>query len=153
MSQLIKALSGESPWINVKYFAHLFAGNQIVGDPKLYDISGAGNDGTFGANLSNANAWTNAGYATTINPTGGATDSVIRMPSFNFDYNGGEKFIMWWLGKCTPEGASASLLGDGFSATFGTATAYYRNFSVWSGNDGYNTVMGSPIPTPPIQVR
>lgn len=45
MSQLIKALSGESPWINVKYFAHLFAGNQIVGDPKLYDISGAGNDG------------------------------------------------------------------------------------------------------------
>ncbi len=104
--------------VNSSYYFHGYAGAQIVGDPKFYDISGAGNDGSFGAHLSNANAWANAGYVSTVNPTGGSTDSVIRMPALNFDYNAGEKIIMWWLGKCTPEGSSVSLLGDGFNATY-----------------------------------
>ncbi len=104
--------------VNSSYFFHGFAGTQIVGDPKFYDTSGAGNDASFGANLSNANAWANTGYVSTVNPTGGSTDSVIRMPAVNFDYNGGEKLIMWWLGKATPEGSSVSLLGDGFNATY-----------------------------------
>ena len=103
---------------NSNYFFHGFAGAQIAGDAKFYDISGAGNDGSFGANLSNANAWANAGYVTTVNPAGGSTDSVIRIPALNFDYNGGEKLIMWWLGKATPEGSAVSLLGDGFNTTY-----------------------------------
>lgn len=31
------------------------------------------------------------------------------------------------------------------NARFGTAEAYYRNVAVWSGNDGYPTVMGGQI--------
>ncbi|MFO0388992.1 MAG: hypothetical protein ACK502_04630 [Alphaproteobacteria bacterium] len=103
---------------NSNYFFHGFAGAQLTGDPKFYDISGAGNDASFGANLSNTNAWANAGYVSTINPVGGSTDSVIRMPALNLDYNGGEKLIIWWLGKATPEGSAVSLLGDGFNTTY-----------------------------------
>jgi hypothetical protein len=104
--------------ISPYYFFHGFAGQQIVGDPKFNDLSGNGNDGSLGANLSNANAWANAGYISTVNPAGGTTDSVIRLPNLNYDYNGGEKLIMWWLGKATPEGSAVSLLGDGFNTTY-----------------------------------
>ena len=97
------------------YF-HGFAGQQIVGDPKFYDLAGS-NHGVFGANLSNANAWATAGYVSTIDPTGGATDSVIRIPALNFDYAGGEKLIVWWLGYATPEGSDVAMLGDGSATT------------------------------------
>jgi hypothetical protein len=103
-----------------RYFFHGFAGNQIAGDPVFYDISGAENHGAFGASLSNAAAFGNAGFISTVNPVsaGGLTDSVIRMPGLNFDYVGGEKLILWWLGKCTAEGgATTAMMGDGFSNT------------------------------------
>ncbi len=32
------------------------------------------------------------------------------------------------------------------NARFGTATAYFRNVGIWSGNDGFNTVLGA-LPT------
>jgi hypothetical protein len=103
---------------NSNYFFHGFAGSQIAGDSKFFDISGNNNDGVRGANLTDANMFTNAGYVSTINPVGGSTDSVIRLPALNLDYNGGEKVIMWWLGKATPEGSAVSLLGDGFNTTY-----------------------------------
>jgi hypothetical protein len=99
------------------YFFHGFAGNQIVGDPAFYDLSGNQADALPGTNLSNANLWTNAGYASTVDPAGGATDSVLRFPNLNFDYNGGEKLIVWWLGKVTAEGAAAEMMGDGTSTS------------------------------------
>lgn len=37
------------------------------------------------------------------------------------------------------------------SGGFGTKTAYYRNIKIWSGNDGYTSIMGSP-PRPPIRM-
>lgn len=100
------------------YYFHGFAGTQLLGDPKFYDIA-AGNSGSFGANLSNANAWANAGYVSTVDPVGGTADSVIRIPSINFDYSGGEKLIVWWLGAITPEGADVAMMGDGTATTTG----------------------------------
>jgi hypothetical protein len=95
------------------YHFHGFAGQQIIGDPSFFDISGNKHDGLFGANLSNASAWANPGYVSTVNPAAGVTDSVIRMPNLNFNYNGGEKLILWWLGKVTPEAAGTYMMGDG----------------------------------------
>ncbi len=95
------------------YYFHGFAGGQTTSDAKFYDRSGAGNHGVFGANLSVANAWANAGFVSTVDPAGGTEDSVIRMPPLNFDFAGGEKLILWWLGKITAEGSNASWIGDG----------------------------------------
>ena len=118
MSKLINALSGENPWINTSYFFHGFAANQ-ADDSKFRDISGNPNDGAFGANLSIANAWATAGYVSTVDPTGGATDSVIRIPAVNLDYNAGESLLFWWLGRITPEGSAVEFAGDGgFNTTY-----------------------------------
>lgn len=114
-SATVQQISGA----NSNYYTHIYAGQQLSTDTKAYDISGIGNDGTFGANLSVANAWTNAGYVSTVDPAGGATDSVIRMPNMNLDYNAGEILIGWWLGIITPEGAAVEFMGDGgFSTTY-----------------------------------
>jgi hypothetical protein len=107
--------------VNAKdtYHFHGFAGQQIAGDPNFFDMSGNKHDGVFGANLPNATAWANPGYVTTLNPAAGALDSVIRLPGIDYDYNGGEKLFLWWLGRVTAEGASVSMLGDGgVSASF-----------------------------------
>jgi len=79
----------------------------------------SGNHGTFGANLSRANAWTNrgSGYVSTVDPTGGSTDSVIRIPGPNFDYAGGESLFIMWAGQVTPEGSDASLMGTSVSTS------------------------------------
>lgn len=101
--------------ISPYYHFHGFAGGQFAGDPKFFDLAGA-NHGNFGAHLSVSAAWANAGYVSTVDPATGALDSVIRMPALNFDYLAGEKLIVWWHGACTPEGASAAMVGDGAAA-------------------------------------
>lgn len=98
------------------YHFHGFAGMQAAGDGKFFDLA-AGNHGIRGANLSDAQLFGTAGYASTIDPVGGTTDSVIRIPSVNFDYSAGEKLIVWWLGKCTAEAGAAYMLGDGSSTS------------------------------------
>jgi hypothetical protein len=99
-----------------RYVFHGFAGgNQILGDPALFDISGNINHAYPGSDLSNANLWANAGYASTVDPAGGTTDSVLRMGRLNYDYNGGEKLIVWWLGKVTAEGSAVEMMGDGIA--------------------------------------
>lgn len=108
---------GDRVLANAAYHFAGFAGDQIAGDGKFFDRSGMGNHGVRGADLSDANMFANAGYVSTVNPTGGATDSVIRMPNLNFDYAGGEKLLLWWLGLATPEGSDARILGDGRTAT------------------------------------
>jgi len=90
---------------------HGFAGLQFAGDTKFYDMA-AGNHGGFGAHLSVANAWAQAGYVSSLDPATGATDSVIRIPPLNFDYNGGQKLIVWWLGAASPEASDVTLMGD-----------------------------------------
>jgi len=101
-----------------RYHFHGYAGDQITGDSKFFDRSGMGNHAVRGANLSEAQMLANAGYVSTVDPAGGATDSVLRIPNLNFDYNGGEKLIIYWLGKLTAEGATLEWLGDGNSATY-----------------------------------
>lgn len=100
------------------YFFHGEAAGD-VGESKFNDISGKLNDGVFGANLSIANAWTNAGYVSTVDPAGGATNSVIRIPAVNLDYNAGESLFGIWIGIITPEGSNVEFMGDGgFSTTY-----------------------------------
>jgi len=111
-----KVLSDTGP--HPRYHFHGYAGDQIAGDSKFFDRSGMGNHAIRGANLSEANMLANAGYVSTIDPAGGATDSVLRIPNLNFDYNGGEKLIIWWLGKLTAEGANLEWMGDGNSAIY-----------------------------------
>lgn len=98
------------------YHFHGYAGGQSSDDDKFYDLSGI-NHASRGANLSISQLWANAGYASTVNPTSGVTDTVLRMPSLNFDYAAGEKLIVWWLGKASPEAAAFTLLGDGISTS------------------------------------
>ncbi len=106
-----------------RYHFHGYGGENVTGDSKFFDRSGMGNHAVRGANLSEANMLANAGYVSTIDPAGGATDSVLRIPNLNFDYAGGEKLILYWLGKATPEGADVDLLGDGYDST-------YKGFSI-----------------------
>ena len=101
-----------------RYHFHGYAGDQITGDSKFFDRTALGNHGVRGANLSEAQMFANAGYMSTIDPVGGATDSVLRMPNLNFYHAGGEKLIIYWLGKATPEGSDQPLIGDGGSATY-----------------------------------
>lgn len=99
-----------------RYHFHGYAGDQITGDSKFFDRTALGNHGVRGANLSEAQMFANAVYMSTIDPVGGATDSVIRLPNLNFDFLGGEKMIAYWLGKVTPEGTDQPVFGDGGSA-------------------------------------
>ena len=100
------------------YHFHGFAGNQVAGDSNFFDLA-AGNHGLRGAHLSDASAFATPGYISTVDPGAGAADSTIHIPSINFDYAGGEKLIVWWLGAGTPEGASVPVMGDGYSTAAG----------------------------------
>lgn len=111
-----KVLSDTGP--HPRYHFHGYAGDQISGDGKFFDRSPLGNHAVRGANLSEANMLANAGYVSTVDPVGGATDSVLRMPNLNFYHAGGEKLILYWLGKATPEGSDQAFIADGGSATY-----------------------------------
>ena len=98
------------------YHFHGFAGDQIAGDALFFDKA-AGNHAVPGVHLSNADLWATEGYASTIDPASGLTDSVLRIPPINFDYSAGEKLIVWMLGKWTPEGGDVGMIGDGSSTS------------------------------------
>jgi hypothetical protein len=101
------------------YHFHGFTGNQVADDDKFYDLTGI-NHAARGVNLSVSQLWTpNSGYASTIDPASGATDSVLRIPNLNYNYAGGEKLIIWWLGKVTAETSPARMMGDGYGTSPG----------------------------------
>ncbi len=102
------------PRIHPHYHFHGFAGDQVADDPAFYDKA-AGNHAIPGAHLSNSSLWATPGYASTLDPLTGATDPVLRIPSINFDYAGGEKLILWMLGKWIPEDTDVAMVGDGSS--------------------------------------
>lgn len=103
-----------------RYWFHGFAPTQSTDDAVFRDLV-AGNNGVFGANLSKVNAWANKakGYISNVDPISGATDSVIRIPGPNFDYNGGQSLLIWWAGQCTPEGSDTHLMGSSASSAAG----------------------------------
>lgn len=101
------------------YHFHGFAGDQVAGDAYFFDKA-AGNHADPGPDLSNAALWGTAGYASTVDPALNTEDSVLRIPAVNFDYSGGEKLIVWALGKWTPDGAeNIAMMGDGYGTTAG----------------------------------
>ena len=106
-----------TPVAHQRYHFHGFAGNQFSDDTAFFDMSGAGNHGAFGANLSKAQAWANAGYVSTVDPATGVTDSVIRIPAPNWDYRGGESLLIMWVGQVTPEGGDTTLMGTTAAST------------------------------------
>lgn len=101
-----------SAQVHPAYFCHLFAGNLTADDGTIYDQSGAGNNATRGANLSIAQMAAAAGYATTVAPVTGALDSVLHLPSLNFNFNAGEALLIYWRGKMAAPGALVNLMGD-----------------------------------------
>lgn len=107
---------GESRAPHPYYHFHGFAGNQIAGDSKFFDIA-SGNHGYRGNDLSDAQMFATPGYVSTVNPVTGATDSTIHIPPVIFDYNSGEKLIAWWMGKCLAEGSGAYMMGDGYNSS------------------------------------
>ncbi|WP_090370930.1 hypothetical protein [Nitrosospira sp. Nl5] len=117
-SQLIAsgdAASANLEMLHPYYHFHGFAGDQASDDSVFYDKSGI-NHAVRGANLSVSQLWTTVpGYASTIDPAPSLADSVLRIPAINFDYSGGEKLIVWMLGKWTPEGSDTGMIGDGYN--------------------------------------
>lgn len=89
-----------------------FAGLQFADDPAFYDRSSNVAHGVFGANLNLAAAWGASGYVSTVDPVGGATDSVIRIPSISWDLSLDESLVLFWMGKVTAEGSAAAMIGD-----------------------------------------
>lgn len=114
----VSLVSGDGIVPHPRYWFHGSAVRQSADDGVFRDMV-AGNHGVFGANLSRANAWTNrgSGYVSTVDPVGGSTDSVIRIPGPNFDYAGGESLFIMWAGQVTPEGSDASLMGTSASTS------------------------------------
>lgn len=106
-----------------RYWFHGFAPAQSTDDAVFRDMV-AGNNGAFGVNLSKAQAWANKakGYISNVDPVGGSTDSVIRIPGPNFDYASGESLLIWWAGQATPEGSEQQCMGSsGATSTGGVA--------------------------------
>ncbi len=133
--------------VHRRYFTHLFAGNQLSDDDKVYDISGAQGHATRETDLTVSELWTTAaGYASTRDSSAvdGSRLTRLAMPSVNWDYAGGESLFIWWLGKCTAEGASTNLMGNcrgvagenGFRVRVGSA-----------GQMGFNMSVGSTVTT------
>ena len=107
--------AGNTTLLNVvhpRYWFHGCAALQAADDGVFRDMV-AGNNGAFGVNLSRAQAWANRdkGYISNIDPVGGSTDSVIRIPGPNWDYANGESLLIMWSGQVTPEGSDADLMG------------------------------------------
>lgn len=105
-----------------------------------YIISGSGS--TWQVNQSQTVA------STVINTSG--TDSSLRLPSLNFDYSGGEKLLVWWLGKVATPASTVQMMGDGSSSTYPGLNVRVTNTGKWQLNliDGTNNVFsGTSVAT------
>lgn len=100
-----------------------------------YIISGSGT--TWQVNQSQTVA------STVINTTG--TDSSLRLPSLNFDYSGGEKLLVWWLGKVATPASTVQVMGDGSSATYPGLNVRATSTGKWQLNliDATNSIFSN----------
>lgn len=117
--QKVVAISGvvsnDGNLVHPRYFTHLYAGGQLADDDKVYDISGAQGHATRETDLSVSALWTTrAGYASTLDSSAvdGSRLTRLALPALNWNWMGGESLFIWWLGKCTKEGASTNLMGN-----------------------------------------
>ena len=138
-----------SAGVSTGYFVHAYAPNQVSTDNKFYDLL-AISDGGRGAYLSVAQLWANAGYASTLDPTGGVVDSGLAFPALDWNWNGGESLLIFWRGKITPEGANTSMMGQAYTNTQKgwqiRALATGQADLVFRAGDGATTVFATSIP-------
>lgn len=99
------------------YWLHVNADAAFKGDTSLKDKSMNLNDFTFGDDLSSSQALAMSRYVTTIDPTVGEPDSVMRSPSLSYDYENNESILIYFKGRITPEGSNQIFMGDTFSTT------------------------------------
>lgn len=97
-----------------------------------------------------AQLWANAGYASTLDPTGGVVDSGLAFPALDWNWNGGESLLIFWRGKITPEGANTSMMGQAYTNTQKgwqiRALATGQADLVFRAGDGATTVFATSIP-------
>ncbi|HEU5047189.1 MAG TPA: hypothetical protein VFT64_05020 [Rickettsiales bacterium] len=106
-----------------------------------YIVSGSGS--TWTVNLSQTVA------STTISTSG--TNASLRMPALNLDYLGGEKLILWWLGRIATPAATLQIMGDGASATYHGLNVRATTAGKWQLNlvDGTNSIFsGTSVGVP-----
>lgn len=128
------------------YFFHGYGGTQISGDKVFFDRSGNNNSGAFGANLSATTALGNTGYLTTTAPS--SNDTSIHLPNLNFDFQGGQTLIFYWLGLGAAPGSTLPWAGDGFSNTaagiiFRATTAGKVQLELTDGPGGHTAFSGT----------
>lgn len=99
-------------------FAHYPCFQSVAEGTQLLDRSGAGHSATFGANLSAANAWANAGYLTTAeNLTGtNAGAPYISGSTLNFNLLT-ESLLVAGIVNVTSSANHGAVCGNGSSST------------------------------------
>lgn len=120
------------------YFFHGYAGGQLAGDSKFFDLA-AGNHGIRGADLSDAEMFTNAGYVSTKAPSN-PYDICIRIPNLNFDWPGQELLFIFWRGAAATPAAETAIMGDGTATTTGNHGIQIRSTT---GGKVYISLFGS----------
>lgn len=111
-AQVVEVVGAVAP--HPRYWFHGAAAGHTADEPVFRDLV-SGNHAIMGANLSKAQAWANAGYVSTIDPTGGSTDSVLRIPAPNFSYMAQESLFILWAGVIVPEGSDTDIMGTSAS--------------------------------------
>lgn len=134
------ATTADSSLIHPYYFFHGYAGSQLAGDSVFFDLA-AGNNGVRGADLSDSDMFTNAGYVSTKAPSS-PYDICIRMPNLNYDYPGGEGLFIFWRGIITAPASETAMMGDGTATSAGNhgvqirCTTAGKVYIVLFGTDG-----------------
>lgn len=99
-----------------QYYRFFIPATQFPGSGNAKDKSGNGADASLLGGLSDANAWANTGYLTTISGTNGAVS--IPKAKTSFDLGSQSVILSARINLAIPSGASPSLytIGDGVSS-------------------------------------
>ena len=133
------------------YWMHLSSINLFDGQSVVDDLSNSINHLTAGADLSSTQLNANEGFVSTVNPAGGAEDSVLRGAPLQFDYVGGESLVVMWKGEITPEASNQVFLGDTHSSGVqGVAFRVNTNgtCSFFIGNSAGSSFSGGSVGSP-----
>ena len=123
--------------VHPNLWAQFSATTLCADDGAVLDLSGNANHATRGANLSIAQMNGVPGYYSTLLAGTNGHDPALRMPSINFDYDGGEILLVVSLLKMPAPGADGVLIANAPSASFNgfrirTRTTGYLDVGLYS---------------------